>query len=76
MRVVQPLQISRSLLTTDLRIEQAAEDQKSYFADQAMEESKDNRSRLSLAVMLSKPILALEFNFLNMNVEDPLIVSQ
>ncbi|GAB2297520.1 hypothetical protein Dimus_031620 [Dionaea muscipula] len=36
---------------------------------------EENRSHLSLMVMLSKPVLALEFSCMEMNVEAPLIVS-
>ncbi|XP_056687008.1 protein NEOXANTHIN-DEFICIENT 1 isoform X3 [Spinacia oleracea] len=68
-RVVQPLEISR-LSPTD------AEDQSSDSTQQDMEDTTEKRRRLSLSVMLSKPILALEFNCLNMNVEHPLIISQ
>uniref|UniRef100_A0A803L1G6 Uncharacterized protein n=1 Tax=Chenopodium quinoa TaxID=63459 RepID=A0A803L1G6_CHEQI len=74
-RVVQPLQISRPSPTTDHRTEhQAAVDQNSDSALQAVEDTSEIRC-LSLSVMLSKPILALEFNCLNMNVEDPLVIS-
>ncbi|KHG13444.1 hypothetical protein F383_17704 [Gossypium arboreum] len=39
------------------------------------EEVVDNARNLSISVMLSKPILALEFNFLEMQVEAPIILS-
>lgn len=78
MRVIQPLQIYKAPPITDLRTEQqdAEEQQSSNSAHRAMEETNENRRHLSLSVMLSKPILALEFNCLNMNVEDPLIISE
>ncbi|KAK2636897.1 hypothetical protein Ddye_031689 [Dipteronia dyeriana] len=39
------------------------------------EVSKDNGRNLSISVMLSRPILALEFNCLKMRVEAPIVVS-
>ncbi|KAK8519159.1 hypothetical protein V6N13_017600 [Hibiscus sabdariffa] len=39
------------------------------------EEAADNGRNLSISVMLSKPILALEFNCLEMQVEAPIILS-
>ncbi|KAJ4711496.1 Protein NEOXANTHIN-DEFICIENT 1 [Melia azedarach] len=41
----------------------------------ANEELRDNGRNLSISVMLSKPIMALEFNCLKMRVEAPLVVS-
>ncbi|XP_057530124.1 protein NEOXANTHIN-DEFICIENT 1 [Amaranthus tricolor] len=76
-RVIRPLKIFRSSPTTDIGAEeQAVENQNSSSTNQAMEKTKDYRRRLSLSVMLSNPILALEFNCMNMNVENPLIISQ
>ncbi|XP_048502364.1 protein NEOXANTHIN-DEFICIENT 1 isoform X2 [Beta vulgaris subsp. vulgaris] len=77
-RVIQPLQIYKAPPITDLRTERqdAEEQQSSNSAHRAMAETNENRRHLSLSVMLSKPILALEFNCLNMNVEDPLIISE
>lgn len=46
------------------------EQQSEYSAHQAMEKATETIDILSLFVMLSKPILALVFNSLNMNVED------
>lgn len=39
------------------------------------EELTDNARKLSISVMLSKPILAMEFNCLNMRVEAPVVIS-
>lgn len=38
--------------------------------------NEDHKRNLSISVMLSKPLLALEFNCLEMNVEAPTIVPQ
>ncbi|KAH9602902.1 hypothetical protein KSS87_007222, partial [Heliosperma pusillum] len=55
----------------DLQTEKpAGDDQNPSSVNQA------NRSSLSLTVMLSKPILALEFSCLTMNVETPLVISE
>lgn len=40
------------------------------------EELTDNARNLSISVMLSKPLLALEFNCLSMRVEAPVVISQ
>lgn len=72
-RVVQPLQIFGPSPMTE---EKGSEDRSSNSAHQAAEETTEKTSRLCLSVMLSRPILALEFNCLNMNVEAPLVVSQ
>ncbi|KDO83184.1 hypothetical protein CISIN_1g0378842mg, partial [Citrus sinensis] len=39
------------------------------------EEWIENGRNLSISVMLSKPIIALEFNCLKMRVEAPIVVS-
>ncbi|GAB2248120.1 hypothetical protein Droror1_Dr00008002 [Drosera rotundifolia] len=44
-------------------------------ADTAYEELEGTRSRLSLLVMLSKPVLALEFRNMEFDVEAPLVVA-
>lgn len=40
------------------------------------QESLDEDQNLSISIMLSKPILALEFRCLNMQVEAPIVVSR
>ncbi|XP_022764155.1 protein NEOXANTHIN-DEFICIENT 1-like isoform X2 [Durio zibethinus] len=47
----------------------------SETTDLTAEELVDNGRNLSISVMLSKPILALEFNCLEMQVEAPIILS-
>ncbi|XP_074295727.1 protein NEOXANTHIN-DEFICIENT 1 isoform X2 [Silene latifolia] len=70
-RIVHPLLVSTPSHTADLQTQQpAVEDQNSSSVNQA------NRNSLSLTVMLSKPILALEFSCLTMNVETPLVISE
>lgn len=49
-------------------------DYASETTDFTDEELVDNRRNLSISVMLSKPILALEFNCLEMQVEAPTIL--
>ncbi|KAL9264600.1 NEOXANTHIN-DEFICIENT 1-like protein [Drosera capensis] len=44
-------------------------------ADTAYEESEETRSRLSLLVMLSKPVLALEFRNMEFDVEAPVVIA-
>ncbi|OMO88794.1 hypothetical protein CCACVL1_08200 [Corchorus capsularis] len=47
----------------------------SKTTDFTAEELVDNARNLSISVMLSKPVLALEFNCLEMQVEAPIILS-
>ncbi|XP_031260966.1 protein NEOXANTHIN-DEFICIENT 1 isoform X3 [Pistacia vera] len=44
-------------------------------ANSATEELIDNERNLSISVLLSKPIIALEFNCLKMQVEAPIVVA-
>lgn len=44
-------------------------------AENMSEESLENERRLGVAVMLSKPIIALQFNCLTMQVEAPVVVN-
>ncbi|GMH15092.1 hypothetical protein Nepgr_016933 [Nepenthes gracilis] len=82
-RVVRPLNVSEEPLPssdveTELKghaVNIAAVNQSTTGVD-AGDEQKENRSHLSLSVMLSRPILALEFSCMEMNVEAPLIISQ
>ena len=39
------------------------------------EQMDSDASDLSIRIMLSKPVLALEFNCMNMNVEAPFVVA-
>lgn len=71
-RVVQPLEIFGPPATEQKGSEELSSN---FVHPAAAQEATEKRSRLSLDVMLSKPILALEFNCLNMNVEAPLVVS-
>ncbi|GAB4828532.1 hypothetical protein Ancab_018191 [Ancistrocladus abbreviatus] len=75
-RVVQPINVSESSSSADLGTEQHAQLQSLNKVDQAAEQLKEKRSRLSISVMLSKPIFALELNCMEMNVEAPLIISE
>ncbi|KAK9741252.1 hypothetical protein RND81_03G092500 [Saponaria officinalis] len=78
-RIVHPLQISRLSPTADIDLragQQAVEDQCSSSVHKAMVETVANKSALSLTVMLSKPVLALEFNCMSMDVEAPKVVSE
>lgn len=43
--------------------------------DSTAVETTENGENLCVSVMLSKPVLALEFNCLNMQVEAPIVVS-
>lgn len=47
----------------------------SPMKNQAAKEFMDNEQNLSIAVMLSKPIFALEFSSMKMQVEAPVVVS-
>ncbi|KAK3018173.1 hypothetical protein RJ639_003843 [Escallonia herrerae] len=56
--------------------EQSCESRSLNSKDSTSGKPGDNKRNLSIAVMLSKPILALEFNSLKMQVHPPVVVSQ
>ncbi|KAK3018268.1 hypothetical protein RJ639_004503 [Escallonia herrerae] len=56
--------------------EQSCESRSLNSKDSTSGKLGDNKRNLSISVMLSKPILALEFNCLKMQVQPPVIVSQ
>ncbi|KAK8477183.1 hypothetical protein V6N13_102469 [Hibiscus sabdariffa] len=68
-RAVRPAKISGP---SPLKKERNSESESTEFT---AEEATDNGRNLSISVMLSKPILALEFNCLEMQVEAPIILS-
>ncbi|KFK44680.1 hypothetical protein AALP_AA1G289500 [Arabis alpina] len=43
--------------------------------DHTTQESLENERRLSIAVMISKPIIALQFKCLTMQVEAPVVLN-
>ncbi|XP_039035562.1 protein NEOXANTHIN-DEFICIENT 1-like isoform X3 [Hibiscus syriacus] len=68
-RAVRPAKISGP---SPLKNERNSDSERREFT---AEEAADNGRNLSISVMLSKPILALEFNCLEMQVEAPIIPS-
>lgn len=54
----------------------ALEDETEIFSEQnpTSQESLENERRLCVAVMLSKPIIALQFKCLTMQVEAPVVI--
>lgn len=74
-RPASPAKVSRpSELQSDR--ERHFECQNSDSMDSLAVETKDYKRNLSISVLLSKPILALQFNCLKMQVESPVVVSQ
>lgn len=74
-RPASPAKVSRpSELQSDR--ERHFECQNSDSMDCLAVETKDYKRNLSISVLLSKPILALQFNCLKMQVESPVVVSQ
>ncbi|TKY66356.1 hypothetical protein E2542_SST09226 [Spatholobus suberectus] len=63
-RAMQPLKVSRAILTSNGDSEQHLEDQ------------KDGTHNFSTCVMLSKHMLALKFSQMKMQVEAPIVLSQ
>lgn len=80
-RAVQPAEVSRpgSKLNNDRkrysvqRSSKVMESTSEEHIDNV--ENIDNGENISMSVMLSKPILALEFSCLKMKVEAPIVVS-
>ncbi|KAG5530335.1 hypothetical protein RHGRI_025320 [Rhododendron griersonianum] len=74
-RAVRPAKVSVPSVAPKSATEQSPETPSSKFVDSII--SRDlvqNERNLSISVLLSKPILALEFNCLKMQVEAPTIV--
>ncbi|CAL5421018.1 unnamed protein product [Camellia sinensis] len=72
-RAVHPAKVSGLPVKPKNDTEQSPEQQSSNFVDSMTRELGENERNLSISVMLSKPILALEFNCLKMQL---LIVDQ
>ncbi|OVA18971.1 hypothetical protein BVC80_8933g18 [Macleaya cordata] len=72
-RAVEPAQVSKAA-PAQRRDEKSAVSQNSSSVDAMIGDNDDARDR-SISVLLSKPVLALEFNFLKMQVEAPTVVS-
>ncbi|GMP82197.1 hypothetical protein CsSME_00036620 [Camellia sinensis var. sinensis] len=73
-RAVHPAKVSGLPVKPKNDTEQSPEQQSSNFVDSMTRELGENERNLSISVMLSKPILALEFNCLKMQVGAPIIV--
>uniref|UniRef100_A0A5B7A846 Uncharacterized protein n=1 Tax=Davidia involucrata TaxID=16924 RepID=A0A5B7A846_DAVIN len=74
-RAVQPAEVSGPSLPPKIDTEKSSECQSFDITDTTTREVRENERNLSISVMLSKPILALEFNCLKMQVEAPIVVS-
>lgn len=74
-RAVQPAKVSGPTLILNNDRERPSEHGSCNSVDSTTGEHRDNGENLSLSVMLSKPILALEFSCLKMQVEAPTVVS-
>ncbi|KAL8161737.1 hypothetical protein V2J09_013226 [Rumex salicifolius] len=53
----------------------AAMEEETEQVDQTKGKLQTDSTHLSMLIMLSKPVLALEFNSMNMNVEAPLVIA-
>ncbi|PSS27001.1 Protein NEOXANTHIN-DEFICIENT like [Actinidia chinensis var. chinensis] len=74
-RAVQPAKVSGPPADPNNDTEPPSESRSSSFVDSVARELGENERNLGISVMLSKPILALEFSCLKMQVEAPIIVS-
>ncbi|KAM5568338.1 protein NEOXANTHIN-DEFICIENT 1 [Rosa sericea] len=76
-RVVHPAKVSgpSPVPSNENENEQCSEIHSCNTQNQATKEFMDNEQNLTRAVMLSKPILALEFSSMKMQVEAPVVVS-
>ncbi|XP_057493541.1 protein NEOXANTHIN-DEFICIENT 1-like isoform X2 [Actinidia eriantha] len=74
-RAVRPAKVSGPPEDPNNDTEPPSESRSSSFVDSVARELGENERNLGVSVMLSKPILALEFNCLKMQVEAPIIVS-
>ncbi|XP_057453420.1 protein NEOXANTHIN-DEFICIENT 1 isoform X2 [Lotus japonicus] len=74
-QAVQPLKVSRAIpITNDDDNEKSLEDYGS--SSHEAKDHENDRQNFSTCVMLSKPILALKFNQMKMQVEAPVVLSQ
>lgn len=76
MRAVQPAQVSGPSLRPEDDVDESVRKHNCNEVDSTPEDFNDNQRNLNISVMLSKPILALEFSCLKMQVEAPIEVSQ
>ncbi|PKI57860.1 protein NEOXANTHIN-DEFICIENT 1 isoform X1 [Punica granatum] len=76
-RAVSPLKVTKlsSHMGDITREQEDHECRSSGVAESGRLDSMENEQNLSLSVMLSKPILALEFSCLKMQVEAPVVIS-
>ncbi|KAA8529996.1 hypothetical protein F0562_034400 [Nyssa sinensis] len=74
-RAVQAAKVSGPSLTAKDDTEKSSDCQSFDMMDSTTREIGENERNLIISVMLSKPILALEFNCLKMQVDAPLVVS-
>ncbi|XP_040374032.1 protein NEOXANTHIN-DEFICIENT 1 isoform X3 [Rosa chinensis] len=76
-RVVHPAKVSgpSPVPSNENENKQCSEIHSCNTQNQATKEFMDNEQNLTRAVMLSKPILALEFSSMKMQVEAPVVVS-
>lgn len=73
---MQPLKVSGAFPSTnDDDTEQTLEDYGGSSSTHVAKEHKNEGQNFSTCVMLSKPILALKFNQMKMQVEAPLVLS-
>ncbi|KAH9709865.1 protein NEOXANTHIN-DEFICIENT 1 [Citrus sinensis] len=74
-RAVEPAKVLGPSIAPKGNTEQALEHHNCQSVNSESEEWIENGRNLSISVMLSKPIIALEFNCLKMRVEAPIVVS-
>lgn len=72
---MQPAEVSRQLPKLNNDTEGYSVHRSYSVVESTSEEHIDNGENISMSVMLSKPILALEFSCLKMKVEAPIVVS-
>ncbi|KAL9424307.1 hypothetical protein AB3S75_036234 [Citrus x aurantiifolia] len=74
-RAVEPAKVLGPSIAPKGNTEQALEHHNCQSVNSESEEWIENGRNLSISVMLSKPIIALQFNCLKMRVEAPIVVS-
>lgn len=74
-RAVQPAAVAGPATKLNNDRERYSVQRRCTVVDSTSEEHMDSIEKLSMSVMLSKPILALEFSCLKMKVEAPIPVS-
>lgn len=74
MQALKPLKVSGAFPSTNDDTELSLEDYGS--SSHVAKDHKNDAQNFSTCVMLSKPILALKFNQMMMQVEAPLVLSQ